>query len=54
MPEFVPIAEMLLGDGTIKVHLPKVLPGGLDGILGGLQMMKEGKVSGEKLMYNGV
>ena len=53
MPEFVPIAEKLLGDGTIKVHLPKVLPGSLNGILGGLQM-KEGRVSGEKLMYNGV
>lgn len=50
--EFVPIAEKLLGDGTVKVHPPKVLPGGLDGILEGLQTMKEGKVSGEKLVYN--
>lgn len=54
VPGFVPIAEKLLGDGTVKVHLPKVLPGGLDGNLGGLQTMKEGKVSEEKLVYNGV
>ena len=49
---FLPIAEKILADGKFKVHPPKVLPGGLKGVLEGLQAMKEGKVSGEKLVYN--
>ena len=49
---FLPIAEKILADKTFKVHPPKVLPGGLKGVLEGLQAMKEGKVSGEKLVYN--
>lgn len=49
---FLPVAEKVLSEGKIKVHPPKVLPGGLKGVLDGLQAMKEGKVSGEKLVYN--
>ncbi|KAJ5718379.1 hypothetical protein N7488_004025 [Penicillium malachiteum] len=45
-------AEKLLAAGTIKVHPPKVNPGGLKGVLDGLQLLKEDKVSGEKLVYN--
>lgn len=49
---FVLIAEKLLGEKKVQVHPIKVLPGGLDGVVSGLQLMKEGKVSGEKLVYN--
>ncbi|RAK99955.1 zinc-binding alcohol dehydrogenase family protein [Aspergillus ibericus CBS 121593] len=49
---FCTIFEDLLAAGKMKVHPPRVGDGGLDGILGGLQLLKEGKVSGEKLVYN--
>ncbi|KNG83239.1 protein TOXD [Aspergillus nomiae NRRL 13137] len=49
---FWTIAEKLLADGKIKVHQPKVNPGGLQGVLEGLKLLKEDKVSGEKLVYN--
>ncbi|KAL4785990.1 chaperonin 10-like protein [Aspergillus varians] len=50
--EWNAIAEKLLADGKIKVHKPKVSPGGLGGIQEGLKLMQEGKVSAEKLVYN--
>ncbi|KAJ5671986.1 chaperonin 10-like protein [Penicillium longicatenatum] len=46
------IAEPLLAAGKIKVHTPKVNPGGLRGVLDGLELLKNDKVSGEKLVYN--
>ncbi|KAK9234454.1 zinc-binding oxidoreductase protein [Lipomyces kononenkoae] len=46
------IVEKLLLEGKIKAHPPRVCAGGLKGILEGLQLTKEGKVSGEKLVYN--
>lgn len=49
---FLPVAEKLLNEKKIKVHPVKVQPGGLKGVLQGMQDMKEGKVSGEKLVYN--
>lgn len=49
---FVPIAEDLLAQGKVKVHRPKVGKDGLKGVLEGLQLLKEDKVSGEKLVYN--
>ncbi|OKL64423.1 Protein TOXD [Talaromyces atroroseus] len=49
---FWAIAEQLLAAGKIKVHTPKVNPGGLKGVLEGMKLMKEDKVSGEKLVYN--
>lgn len=51
MEMFIPIAEKLLADGKIKVHPPSVQGGGLHGILDGWQAMREGKVSGKKLVY---
>ncbi|KAI9369693.1 chaperonin 10-like protein [Aspergillus egyptiacus] len=45
------IAEKLLAEGKVKVHRPKVCPGGLKGVMDGLKLMKEDKVSGEKLVY---
>ncbi|RHZ53112.1 zinc-binding alcohol dehydrogenase family protein [Aspergillus thermomutatus] len=50
--KFWSVAEKLLAEGKIKVHRPKVCPDGLKGVLSGLQLMREGKVSGEKLVYN--
>ncbi|KAB8264194.1 chaperonin 10-like protein [Aspergillus pseudonomiae] len=38
--------------GKIKVHPPKVGKEGLMGILAGLELLKTGKVSGVKLVYN--
>ncbi|KAL5336021.1 GroES-like protein [Aspergillus crustosus] len=46
------LAEKLLADGKIKAHPPSVRAGGLRGVLEGLQLMKEDKVSGQKLVYN--
>ncbi|KAH8691552.1 chaperonin 10-like protein [Talaromyces proteolyticus] len=50
--EFLAVAEPLLAEGKIKVHPAKLGKGGLQGVLDGLQQLKEGKVSGEKLVYN--
>jgi hypothetical protein len=49
--KFWALSEGLMNDGTIKAHPPQVRDGGLDGILGGLQDLKDGKVSGVKLVY---
>lgn len=46
------IAEPFLAEGKIKVHTPKVNPGGLRGVLEGLELLRTDKVSGEKLVYN--
>lgn len=50
--KFWAVAEKLLAAGKIKVHTPKVNPGGLNGVLEGLELLKADKVSGEKLVYN--
>ncbi|KAL4962423.1 zinc-binding alcohol dehydrogenase family protein [Aspergillus stella-maris] len=50
--KFAVIAEKLLGEGKVKVHKPNVGKDGLKGVLEGLQLLKEDKVSGEKLVYN--
>ncbi|KAJ5544505.1 Polyketide synthase enoylreductase [Penicillium sp. DV-2018c] len=46
------VVEPLLAQGKIKVHPLKVGKDGLKGVIEGLKLMKEGKVSGEKLVYN--
>jgi NADPH:quinone reductase-like Zn-dependent oxidoreductase len=50
--QFCELSERLLAEGKIQVHRPKVGGEGLKGVLEGLRLMKEGKVSGEKLVYN--
>ncbi|PWY83577.1 zinc-binding oxidoreductase [Aspergillus heteromorphus CBS 117.55] len=50
--KFWAISEKLLAEGKIKVHRPSVRPGGLKGVLEGLELLKANKVSGEKLVYN--
>jgi hypothetical protein len=51
--EFWELSARLLAEGKIKVHRPAVnkYGTGFDGILKGLDAMKEGKVSGEKLVF---
>lgn len=51
--EFWQLARGLLEEGKVKVHAVSVNEGGegLEGILKGLQSMREGKVSGKKLVY---
>lgn len=43
--------EKLLADGKVKVHPPKVMDGGLDKLLEGLDLLRNDKVSGQKLVY---
>ncbi|KAL4893818.1 chaperonin 10-like protein [Aspergillus ambiguus] len=50
--KFSALSEQLLAEGNIKPHKPNVGSQGLQGVLEGLQLMKDGKVSGEKLVYN--
>ena len=45
------LATALLAEGKFKVHPPDVRDGGLKGIPEGLKMMRENKVSGQKLVY---
>lgn len=49
--EFWQLAGQLLEQGKLKVHPPSVRPDGLKGVLEGLLEMREGRVSGEKLVY---
>ncbi|OGM47369.1 protein TOXD [Aspergillus bombycis] len=52
MEQFTGIFQDLLTSGKIKTHPPRVGNAGLNGILDGLQLLRDGKVSGEKLVYN--
>lgn len=49
--KFMAMAQGLLWQGRIKPHPQSVRTGGWSGILDGLQEMREGKVSGVKLVY---
>ncbi|KAH7010627.1 chaperonin 10-like protein [Microdochium trichocladiopsis] len=49
--KFVRLAQELLTQGRIKAHPFEVRDGGLEGALSGLQEMREGKISGKKLVY---
>ena len=48
---FWAISEELVNSGKIRAHPPQVREGGLEGIAQGLKDLKEGKVSGVKLVY---
>lgn len=47
---FIGVAEGLLGEGAFRGN-PKLREGGLDGVLEGLQELRDGRVSGQKLVY---
>lgn len=48
---FWDLATKLITSQQITVHPTKVGTGGLEGVLDGLEQLKEGKVSGVKLVY---
>ena len=50
---FWEVARTLLSEGKVKVHRPSVNEGGkgLEGVLEGLQLGRDGKISGRKLVY---
>jgi hypothetical protein len=48
---FQTVAEPLLAAGKIKPHPVKVMPGGLNGVTAGWDLYRQGKISGEKLVY---
>lgn len=48
---FWSLSEKLLAEGKVKVHRPEVRKEGLKGVFGGLDDLKNGKVSGVKLVY---
>ena len=49
--KFTGIAEKLWAEGRWKPHPQRVGPWGLLGCIDGMKEMREGKVSGEKLVY---
>lgn len=49
--KFVSLAQALLWQGRIRPHPQSVRRGSWSGVLDGLQEMREGKVSGVKLVY---
>jgi NADPH:quinone reductase-like Zn-dependent oxidoreductase len=49
--EWASIFEQLLAEGKVKVHPPKVMDGGLEKVLDGLDLLRKDKVSGQKLVY---
>lgn len=48
---FGQFAEGKLRSGEVKCHPNEVRDGGLQGVLEGIQEMREGKVKGKKLVY---
>lgn len=51
MKQWVPVAEKLLAEGKLVAAKKDVRSGGLDAIFGGLNDLKEGKVTGTKIVY---
>ncbi|KAF5015224.1 hypothetical protein F66182_13521 [Fusarium sp. NRRL 66182] len=49
--KFIALTEKLLAEGKLKTHRVKVGADGLKGVVKGLEDMKAGKVSGQKLVY---
>ncbi|KAK8206787.1 hypothetical protein M8818_004621 [Zalaria obscura] len=48
---FWELSTKLFGEGKVKVHRPEVRKDGLKGVFGGLNDMRQGKVSAVKLVY---
>lgn len=49
--DFAVIAEKLWAEGKWEAHPQRIEPGGLQGALQGLNIMREGRYSAEKLVY---
>lgn len=52
MVSWIPKIEALVDAGGIKPNPVKLWAGGLEAVAEGLQYMRDGKVSGEKIVYN--
>ncbi|CZR61994.1 related to zinc-binding oxidoreductase ToxD [Phialocephala subalpina] len=48
--KFISFSEKLLEEGVVRGHPVRMLEGGLEGILGGMEELKQGRVSGVKLV----
>lgn len=48
---FSDLSTKLLASSQVSVHPPKVGKDGLKGVFDGLQQLRDGKVSGTKLVY---
>lgn len=46
-----PVAERLIADGRLKAHPIEVRPGGLAGVVDGIENLRKGQVKARKLVY---
>lgn len=44
--------QQLLDEGKLKSHLLRLMPGGFQGILDGMDLLRNKQISGEKLVYH--
>ena len=51
MASFITKLPALVQAGSVKPNRVKLWEGGLDGVKDGLVYMKEGKVTGQKIVY---
>ncbi|KAF2494505.1 alcohol dehydrogenase class-3 [Lophium mytilinum] len=51
MKPWLELGASLVADGTVKPHAHEVRPGGLEGVLKGLDELRGGKISAKKLVY---
>ncbi|KAM3065602.1 Trans-enoyl reductase boa5 [Clarireedia jacksonii] len=50
--KFVKTAEELIWEGKLKSHPTRLMEGGLNGVIDGVDLLRKGKISGEKLVYS--
>jgi hypothetical protein len=51
MAEFLQKVPGLISAGLVKPNPTKLLDGGLDAVSGGLDLVRDGKVSAQKVVY---
>ena len=51
MEEWFKTAQLLLNEGKLKLHPLRLMPGGFQGVLDGLDLLRNKQISGEKLVY---
>jgi NADPH:quinone reductase-like Zn-dependent oxidoreductase len=44
-------AQRLLDEGKLKMHPVRLMPGGFQGVLDGMDLLRNKQISGEKLVY---
>lgn len=50
--DWIMCAQGMLDRGEIRPHPVRVSSGGLNGVLDGIELLRQGSISGEKLVYN--